>query len=54
MFIQCEAVRKLCNSPGPMYITLERLANTILRAAVQRRGHRPPKGSGTTMTVEAA
>ena len=24
-----------------------------LRAAVQRRGQRPPKGSGTNMTVEA-
>ena len=24
-----------------------------LRAAVRRRGQRPPKGSGTNMTVEA-
>ena len=27
--------------------------HSYLRAAVQRRGQRPPKGSGTNMTVEA-
>ena len=28
-------------------------ATLYLHAAVQRRGQRPPKGSGTNMTVEA-
>ena len=27
--------------------------HSLSRAAVQRRGQRPPKGSGTNMTVEA-
>ena len=29
------------------------MGTLYLRAAVQRRGQRPPKGSGTNMTVEA-
>ena len=36
----------------PDLITLQK-GNLYLRAAVQRRGQRSPKGSGTNMTVEA-
>ena len=44
------------NSARFSYATeLDRVFITLyLRAAVQRRGQRPPKGSGSNMTVEAA
>ena len=40
------------NSARFSYAT-ERALDLYLRAAVQRRGQRPAKGSGTNMTVEA-
>ena len=41
------------NSARFSYAATEGALLIYLRAAVQRRGQRPPKGSGTNMTVEA-
>ena len=47
------AFRHLPSNSARFSYATEGVLSVYLRAAVQRRGQRPPKGSGTNMTVEA-
>ena len=47
------AFRHVSPNSARFSYSAERACTLYLRAAVQRRGQRPPKGLGTNMTVEA-